>query len=201
MAAPRREPAAGCADVAERTCQWEGVSATPSLARQGFTAAGCGPGRERREAAARQKPARPSLQPLVATPPSSPSTSLPSALYPSPGLSGASAAGGAGEGRAPEYADEGVTDSSAFQCPSETRELLPQLLTPDCRLPQIPTAGQARGCAHRLRAAAAAAAARQIRLPRAQPRARQPSLPRPEAPVRPGRAWMEGAARAARCSV
>lgn len=132
-----------------------------------------------------------------------PSTSLPSALRPSPGLNGASAAGGAGEGRAPEYADEGVTDSSAFQCPSETRALRPQLLTPDCRLPQIPTAGLARGCAHRLRAAAAAAAAAAppIRQPRAQPSAHQPSLPRPAATVRPGRAWMEGAARAARCSV
>ena len=72
VAGPRRESAAGCADVAERMCQWEGVSATPSLARLGFTAAGCGPGREWREAAARQKPARPSLQPLAATPPPSP---------------------------------------------------------------------------------------------------------------------------------
>lgn len=128
-----------------------------------------------------------------------PSTSHPSALCPSPGLSGASAAGGAGEGRAPEYADESVTDSSAFQCPSETRALLPQLLTPDCRLPQIPTAGLARGCAHRLRAAATAAPP--ILQPRAQPSAHQPSLLRPAASVRPGRAWMEGAARAARCSV
>lgn len=75
-----------------------------------------------------------------------------------------------GRGRAPEYADERVTDSFAFQCPSETLALLPQLLTPDSRLPQTPTAGLARGCAHRLRAAAAAAAAAA---------ADAPPLPRP----------------------
>lgn len=78
-------------------------------------------------------------------------------------------------GRAPKYADERVTDSSAFQCPSETRALLPQLLTPDSRLPQTPTAGLARGCAHRLRAAAAPAAAAA---------ATAPPLPRPAG--RPG---------------
>lgn len=118
-----------------------------------------------------------------------PSTSLPSALCPSPGLCGASAAGGAGEGRAPEYADEGVTDSSAFQCPSETRALLPQLLTPDCRLPQIPTAGLARGCAHRLRSAAAAAAP-PIRQPRAQLAPSSPACPDPRPRCAPaGRGW------------
>lgn len=77
MAGPRLESAAAeCADVAERTYQWEGVRATPSLARPDFTAAGRGLGRELREEAARQKPARPSLLPLAATPP--PSPALPS---------------------------------------------------------------------------------------------------------------------------
>lgn len=90
----------------------------------------------------------------------------------SPGRSPAAGVGGAGRGRAPEYADERVTDSSAFQCPSETRALLPQLLTRDSRLPQTPTAGLARGCAHRLRAAAAPASAR-------GPRARRRAAPRP----------------------
>ncbi|XP_039093975.1 translation initiation factor IF-2-like [Hyaena hyaena] len=111
-----------------------------------------------------------------------------------------------GRGRAPEYADERVTDSSAFQCPSETRALLPQLLTPDSRLPQTPTAGLARGCAHRLRAAAAAAPPpRRSPGPRASPASARAGPPRPAAPApaaapRPGRAWMEGAARPARCS-
>lgn len=118
-----------------------------------------------RKAAAPQKPALPPA-PLPARP--------------SPSRGPAAAAGGAGEGRAPEYADERVTDSSAFQCSSETRALLPQLLTPDSRLPQSPTAGLARGCAHRLRAATAAAAS-----PRPPPR-----------PV-PGRACLGPAARAA----
>ncbi|MEJ1275865.1 hypothetical protein NN561_006764 [Cricetulus griseus] len=59
VAGPRLESAAAeCADVAERTYQWEGVRATPSLARPDFTAAGRGLGRELREEAARQKPAR-----------------------------------------------------------------------------------------------------------------------------------------------
>lgn len=79
---------------------------------------------------------------------------------------------GQGRGRAPEYADELVTDSSAFQCPSETRALLPQLLTPESRLPQTPTAGLARGCAHRLCAAAAEAAAAAAAQPLPRPAGR-----------------------------
>lgn len=110
-----------------------------------------------------------------------------------------------GRGRAPAYADERVTDSFAFQCPSETRALLPQLLTPDSRLPQTPTAGLARGCAHRLRAAAAAPPPRRSPGPRASRASAPAGLPRPGSPApaaapRPGRAWMEGAARLARCS-
>lgn len=143
-------------DVAASGWEWEGCApghaARPRRAQVREPRAGAGAARE---AAAPQKPVVPSRRPPPSPPPSP--ACLPS-LCPSPGRGLEAGAGGAGEGRAPEYADERVMDSCAFQCPSETRALLPQLLTPDSRLPQTPTAGLARGCAHRLRAAASATA-------------------------------------------
>lgn len=137
------------------TCKREGSSPGRSR-RPGCSAAGRGPGR------LRHKSLRVPSCCSSSRPPPAPRAPPRAASAPPPvsawRLQRAERAE-QGRGRATEYADERLTDSSAFQCPSETRALLPQLLTPDSRLPQTPTAGLARGCAHRLRAAAAAAAA------------------------------------------